>query len=246
MRLENKTAIVTGASRGIGRAIAEQFGKEGASLVLCSRHLDAVQRVAEDLQEQGVQVAVTEADISVKAQVESLIDFALKQYARIDILVNNAGITRDALLIRMKDEDWDQVIQTNLTGASYTIRAAARVMMKQRHGTIINISSVVGLIGNAGQANYAAAKAGLIGLTKSAAKELARRGIRVNAIAPGFIQTDMTARLASQDQEAYIAQIPLGAYGTPEDVAYAALFLASDESRYITGQVLQVDGGMVM
>ncbi len=246
MRLKNKVAVVTGASRGIGKAIAECFGKEGASLVLCSRNLDAVEAVAKPLRDQGCTVVAIAADVSVREQAENLITSAQEHFTRIDILVNNAGITRDSLLVRMKDEDWDQVIQTNLTGASYTIRAIARIMMKQRSGSIINISSVVGITGNAGQANYAAAKAGLIGLTKSAAKELARRGIRVNAIAPGFIETDMTSRLAPQDQERITTQIPMAVLGKPEDVAYGVLFLASDESCYVTGQVLQIDGGMVM
>lgn len=246
MRLEGKTAIVTGASRGIGRAIAECFAREGAALVICSRRLEAVEAVAQPLREAGHIVHPFQADVAVKEQVESLIAFAQEQFSRIDVLVNNAGITRDTLLVRMKDEDWEQVLQTNLTGAWYAMRAVARIMMRQRCGSIINISSVVGLTGNAGQTNYAAAKAGLIGLTKAAAKELAGRGVRVNAIAPGFIQTDMTARLPAQARESLLAQIPLGELGEPVDVAHGALFLASDESRYITGQVLSIDGGMVM
>lgn len=246
MRLKGKTAIVTGASRGIGRAIAERFAQEGASLVLCSRNSEAVEAVAAPLREQGAQIFVTQADIGVRNQVEALVEFALERLSRVDVLVNNAGITRDALLIRMKDEAWDQVIQTNLTGVLYATRAVARIMMKQKSGSIINISSVVGITGNAGQANYAAAKAGLIGFTKAVAKELARRGVRVNALAPGFIQTDMTAGLNPQDQESLMAQIPMAALGEAIDVANGALFLASDESRYVTGQVLQIDGGMVM
>jgi 3-oxoacyl-[acyl-carrier protein] reductase len=246
MKLKDKVAIVTGASRGIGEAIARKFCEEGASVMLCSRSASSVTAVAESFVREGWNAKSTQTDISNKADVEALVDLTQKEFSRIDILVNNAGITRDALFMRMKDEDWDAVLQTNLTGTAYCMRAVIRPMMRQKSGRIINISSVVGLMGNAGQANYAASKAGIIGLTKSIAKEVGRRGITVNAIAPGFITTDMTASLSEQDQQQTRERIPLGIFGLPEDVAEAALFLASEAARYITGQVIQVDGGMVM
>ena len=214
--------------------------------MLCSRVAFAVAAIAESLVAEGGIAKSTQADISNSADVEKLVDLTLQEFSRVDILVNNAGITRDALFMRMKDEDWDQVLQTNLTGTAYCMRQVIRPMMRQRGGRIINISSVVGLIGNAGQANYAASKAAIVGLTKSLAKEVGRRGITVNAIAPGFITTDMTAALSEQDQQKMLAVIPTGHFGEPEDVAELALFLATDAARYITGQVLQVDGGMVM
>ena len=246
MKLKDKVAIVTGASRGIGEAIARKFCQEGASVMLCSRSASSVTAVAESFVPEGWNAKSTQADISNKADVEALVDFTQKEFYRIDILVNNAGITRDALFMRMMDEDWDAVLQTNLTGTAYCMRAVIRPMMRQKSGRIINISSVVGLMGNVGQANYAASKAGIIGLTKSIAKEVGRRGITVNAIAPGFITTEMTASLSEQDQQQMRERIPLGIFGLPEDVAEAALFLASEAARYITGQVIQVDGGMVM
>ena len=246
MKLKDKVAIVTGASRGIGEAIARKFCQEGASVMLCSRSAESIGAIAESLSGEGGGAKSTQADISNKAEVEALVDLTLQEFSRIDILVNNAGITRDALFMRMKDDDWEAVLQTNLTGTAHCMRGVIRPMMRQKSGRIINISSVVGLVGNAGQANYAASKAGIIGLTKSVAKEVGRRGITVNAIAPGFITTDMTEKLPEKDQQKLLDAIPMGSFGAPEDVAEAALFLVSDAARYITGQTLQVDGGMVM
>ncbi|RKU39403.1 3-oxoacyl-ACP reductase [Candidatus Poribacteria bacterium] len=244
--LSGKTAIVTGASRGIGAAIAQRLCETGANVVLCSRTADAVREVAKTLEDKGHRVHAMAADISQKADVEALIEETTAQFSQIDILVNNAGITRDTLLMRLKDEDWNAVLQTNLTGTMYCTRAVLRPMIRQKSGRIINISSVVGLAGNAGQANYAAAKAGILGLTKATAKEVGARGITVNAIAPGFITTDMTAQISEQNQKQLLELIPLREFGHPEDVADAVCFLASDAARYITGQTLQVDGGMVM
>ena len=246
MTLKDKVAIVTGASRGIGEAIARKFCQEGASVMLCSRSAESVATIVESLSDEGGDAKSTQADISNKADVEALVDLTLKEFSRVDILVNNAGITRDALFMRMKDEDWDAVLQTNLTGTAYCMRTVIRSMMRQRSGRIINISSVVGIAGNAGQANYAASKAGIIGLTKSVAKEIGSRGITVNAITPGFIITDMTKKLSEADQQKMLEMVPAGSFGAPEDVAEAALFLASDAARYITGQTIQVDGGMFM
>jgi len=246
MSVKDKVAVVTGASRGIGAAIARKFCEAGAKVMLCSRTAEAVAAVAQTLSQEGWTAKSVQANVANREDAEALIEATLAEFNQIDILVNNAGITRDALLMRMKDDDWDAVLQTNLTGAAYCIRAAIRPMMRQKRGRIINISSVVGLMGNAGQANYAAAKAGMLGLTKAVAKEVARRGITVNAIAPGFITTDMTAQLSEQDQQKILSTIPAGHFGTPEDVAETALFLASDAAQYITGQVIQVDGGMVM
>lgn len=244
--LRGKTAIVTGASRGIGAAIARRLCEAGANVVICSRSADAVGEVAKTLENKGHTIHAIAADISQKPDVESLIEETTAQFSQIDILVNNAGITRDTLLMRLKDEDWHAVLQTNLTGTMYCTRAVLRPMIRQKSGRIINISSVVGLAGNAGQVNYAAAKAGIIGLTKATAKEVAARGITVNAVAPGFITTDMTAQISEQHQKQLLEMIPLREFGHPEDVADAVCFLASDAARYITGQTLQVDGGMVM
>ena len=244
--LRGKTALVTGASRGIGAAIARTLCEAGASVVLCSRSAEAVTQVADTLTGEGYTALATAADISKKSDVEALIQVALDQFSQLDILVNNAGITRDTLLMRLKDADWEAVLQTNLTGTMYCTRAVLRPMIRQKSGRIINISSVVGLVGNAGQANYAAAKAGILGFTKTIAKEVGARGITVNAIAPGFITTDMTAQIPEKNQQQLLDLIPLRHFGSPEDVADAVCFLASDAARYITGQTFQVDGGMVM
>lgn len=244
--LTGKTALVTGASRGIGAAIARKLCEAGANVVLCSRSSEAVAQIADTLKNEGYTAIYKAADISQKANVEVLIKMVLDRFSQLDILVNNAGITRDTLLMRLKDADWDAVLQTNLTGTMYCTRAVLRPMLRQKSGRIINISSVVGIVGNAGQANYAAAKAGIIGLTKATAKEVGARGITVNAIAPGFITTDMTAQIPEQNQKQLLELIPLREFGRPEDVANAVCFLASDAARYITGQTLQVDGGLVM
>lgn len=243
--LSGRVAIVTGASRGIGAAIALRLARCGASVVVnyAGSATAAASVVAEIVGGGGKAVAV-QADITNSDAASGLVDHAIEQFGALDIVVNNAGITRDGLLVRMSDDDWAAVIDTNLSGVFFTTRAAAKVMMKARSGSIINITSVVGLTGNAGQANYSAAKAGVVGLTKSVARELASRNVRVNAIAPGFIETDMTAKLSEPVREAARAQIAMGSFGSPDDIAAATAFLASDDARYITGQVLAVDGGM--
>lgn len=244
--LSGKTAIVTGASRGIGAAIAHRLCEVGANVVICSRSTESVSQTANALRDNGHTVHAIAADISKKENVDTLVEETINQFSQVDILVNNAGITRDMLLMRLKDEDWDAVLQTNLTGTMYCTRAVLRPMIRQKNGRIINISSVIGLMGNPGQASYAAAKAGIIGLTKTTAKEVGTRGITVNAIAPGFITTDMTAKIPEEFQNRLLELIPLQGFGTPEDVADTVCFLASDAARYITGQTIQVDGGMVM
>ena len=243
--LDGQTALVTGASRGIGRAVALALAAEGAEVVVnYASSPEAAEAVVAEIQAKGGSAYALKADVSDEASVDDLIKTVLKRSERIDVLVNNAGITRDGLLMRMKTEDWQAVINLNLTGVFLCTRAVTRPMLKQRSGRIINITSVVGLMGNAGQANYAAAKAGVVGLTRSSAKEMASRGITVNAVAPGFIATDMTKDLAA---DAILSAIPLGRFGTPDQVAGTVRFLAADPAAaYITGQVLQVDGGMVM
>lgn len=243
--LAGQTALVTGASRGIGRAIAIALGETGAEVVVnYSSSPDAAEEVVNTINSSGGKAYAIQANVAEEDEVNALIKTLLERSGRIDVLVNNAGITKDGLLMRMKTEDWQAVINLNLNGVFLCTRAVARPMLKQKSGRIINITSVVGLMGNAGQANYAAAKAGVVGLTQSSAKEFASRGITVNAVAPGFIATDMTKDLKA---EAILAAIPLGSFGTPEHVAGAVRFLASDPAAaYITGQVLQVDGGMVM
>lgn len=245
--LEERTAIVTGASRGIGKAIALKLASQGASVVINYNGSEGKAReVEQEIREQGGNASIYQCNVADYGQCEKFIQDVIAKYQRLDILVNNAGITKDGLLMKMKEEDFDQVLDTNLKGTFHTIRFAIRQMAKQRSGRIINMSSVSGVAGNAGQANYTASKAGVIGLTKAAAREVASRGITVNAIAPGFIETDMTDVLSEKVKEASIAQIPLGKFGKPEQVAAVAAFLASEEAGYITGQVIHVDGGMVM
>ncbi|MFO1477642.1 MAG: 3-oxoacyl-ACP reductase FabG [Verrucomicrobiota bacterium] len=245
-QLENQIAVVTGAGRGIGRAIALKFASEGADVVCVSRTVENSEKVAAEVRALGRKAWAVALDVADGAAVVASTEKMLADCGRVDILVNNAGVTRDGLLMRMSDADWDTVVDTNLKGAFLVARGFCRAMIKQRSGRIINISSVIGLIGNAGQCNYAASKAGVIGLTQSMARELASRGITVNAIAPGFIETDMTSVLKDEMRAALLKQIPLGSFGQGDDIANAALFLAGPGARYITGQVLTVDGGMVM
>jgi 3-oxoacyl-[acyl-carrier protein] reductase len=244
--LSDKVAIITGASRGIGRLIAVALAAQGAKIVASARNAEALETLTAEIKALGGDALAVVADVSVEADANNLIDRAVATYGKVDILINNAGITRDGLLLRMKSDDWDAVLDTNLKGAFLCTRAAAKFMSKQRSGRIINISSVVGQMGNPGQANYCASKAGLLGLTKSVARELARRNVTVNAVTPGFIVTDMTEDMTDKAREALTEQIPLGRLGEAEDVANAVLFLASDRSSYITGQVLGVNGGMYM
>lgn len=244
--LAGKVAVVTGAGRGIGRAIALRFAAEGADVVCVSRTADNAARVADEVRAAGRKAWAQAVDVADGAAVSAAAEQALAEAGKVDILVNNAGVTRDGLLMRMSEADWDAVLNTNLKGAFHFTRALTRSFLKQRSGRIINIASVIGLIGNAGQCNYAASKAGLIGFTKSVARELASRGITCNAIAPGFITTDMTAELGEEVRAALLQRIPLATLGEPEDIAQAALYLAGPGARYVTGQVLTVDGGMVM
>ena len=245
--LTGKIAVVTGGARGIGRAIALALAEEGAEVVINYHHSEERSlAVKEEIEARGGKAAVMQCDVSDYESCERFVSAVAEMCGRIDIWVNNAGITKDQLLMRMSEEAFDEVIETNLKGTFQCMRFVSRVMVKQRYGRIINLSSVVGIAGNAGQVNYAASKAGVIGMTKSAAKELAGRGITVNAVAPGFIETEMTSVLSEKVQEQAKNQIPLGHFGTPEDVASAVVFLASEQAKYITGQVLQVDGGMVM
>ena len=244
---ERKAAIVTGASRGIGRAAAVRLAKMGMDIVFTyNSGSQAAEETKALCEAEGARVLAVQADVSKSENCEKLAEKAMDFCGHIDVLVNNAGITRDALIIRMSDEQFDQVIDTNLKGAFYMMRAVSKQMMKQRSGRIINISSVVGVMGNAGQVNYAASKAGVIGMTKSLARELASRKVTVNAIAPGMIETDMTAAMPEKAKDAMKAAIPLGEMGRPEDIASAVAFLAGEDSRYITGQVICVDGGMAI
>ncbi len=245
-QLANQIAVVTGAGRGIGRAIALQFAAAGADIVCVSRTVENSEKVAHEVRALGRRAWAHAVDVSDAAAVGAAGEKILAECGRVDILVNNAGITRDGLLMRMSEEDWDAVLNTNLKGAFLFTKAFARSFIKQRSGRILNVASVIGLIGNAGQCNYAASKAALIGFTKSVARELASRGITVNALAPGFIETDMTAVLKPEMKVELLKQIPLNCLGQPDDIAQAALFLAGPAARYITGQVLTVDGGMVM
>lgn len=245
--MSEKIAVVTGGSRGIGAAIAKKLASQGMTVIInyCGSE-DRALAVKSEIEAAGGQAEAWRCDVSDCGQCESFVKTVMEKYGRIDVLVNNAGITRDGLMMRMTDEDFSRVIDTNLKGTFYMMRFVSRHMLKAKKGRIINMASVVGLMGNAGQVNYAASKAGVIGATKSAAKELASRGITVNAIAPGFIDTEMTGALSEKVQEQILTQIPLGTFGKPEDIANCAAFLASDEAAYITGQVIQVDGGMCM
>ncbi len=244
--LKERVAIVTGASRGIGKSIALLMARNGAKVVASARNLELLDSLVSEIKAFGGEAIAVAGDISKTEDANNLIAAAVESFGRIDILVNNAGITHDGLLLRMKDEDWDSVLDVNLKGAFICTRAAAKIMTKSRYGRIINISSVVGEMGNAGQANYCASKAGLIGLTKSNARELSKRNVTVNAVTPGFIVTEMTDELSDKVKDELAAHIPLGRLGEAEDIAEAVLFLASERSKYITGQVLGVNGGMYM
>jgi 3-oxoacyl-[acyl-carrier protein] reductase len=235
--------MVTGGAAGIGRVTAECFAKEGAKVAICDVNLEAGESTAKAL---GPEASFEKVDVADSTSVSNWVKGVADKYGQIDVLVNNAGITRDGLIMRMKEDDWDAVINVNLKSAFNCIKAVSKIMMRQRSGRIINLASVVGVTGNPGQANYVASKAGMIGLTKTVAKEIASRGITVNAVAPGFIETDMTAVLSDDVKEAMLSTIPLGKAGTPEDIADAILFLASDKAAYITGQVIHVSGGMYM
>ena len=245
-QLANQIAVITGAGRGIGRAIALKLAGAGADIVCVSRTAENAEKVAAEVRALGRKAWALAVDVADAAAVAAGAEKILAEPGKIDILVNNAGVTRDGLLMRMSDGDWETVLNTNLKGAFLFTRAFSRAMLKQRSGRIINISSVIGLIGNGGQCNYAASKAGLLGLTKAAAKEFASRGVTVNALAPGLIETDMTAVLSAEMKTELLERIPLKCFGRPEDVAEGALFLAGPGARYVTGQVLAIDGGMVM
>ena len=247
MILNDKVCVITGSSRGIGKAIAVEFAKKGAKLVInaTKESKDSI-KTLEELKELGCDARIVYADIRKADEAKALIETAVSEFGSVDVLVNNAGVTKDTLMLRMTEDDWDDVLDINLKGAFNTTKSAAHLMMKKKTGSIINITSVVGITGNAGQANYSASKAGLIGLTKTTAKEFSKKGIRCNAVAPGFISTDMTDKLSDDIKKKYFEQIPLQRFGTGEEVAKLCAFLASDLSSYITGQVINVDGGLVM
>ena len=245
MKLGGKTAIVTGAAQGIGKEIACSLAKEGANIVVSDIDLEHAEQTADQIRKIGRETLVIKADVSIPEEAANIVEKTIDKLGSLDILINNAGITRDNFILRMKDEDWDKVLAINLKGTFNCIKVAAKVMLKQRKGKIVNIASIIGLIGNAGQANYAASKAGVIALTKSCAKEFGARGITVNAIAPGFISTRMTEVLKEDTKQKMLGNIPLGRFGLATDVANLVLFLVSDEANYITGQVINVDGGMV-
>lgn len=246
MNLEGKVAIVTGAAQGIGKAIADKLGSAGCDIVIADISGDLLDKACDEISKKGVDVLGVKVDVSSFTSVEELVKKTLDKFKKIDILINNAGITRDNLLLRMSEEDWDRVLNINLKGAFNCIKTVSRQMLKQRSGVIVNVASIIGMIGNPGQANYSASKAGVIALTKTCAKELASRNIRVNAIAPGFIKTHMTDVLPDNVKEELKSRIPFNRLGLPEDVANLVLFLVSEDSNYITGQVVRIDGGMVM
>ena len=245
-RLDGKVALVTGGARGIGKAICERLAAEGAKLAIVDIMLDVAEETAGEFKAKGVEAAAFAADVSKLDSANETVDAVIKEFGQVDILVNNAGITRDTLMMRMSEQDWDMVIAVNLKGTFNFTKAVCRPMMKARSGKIVNVASVVGRMGNAGQANYSASKAGVIGLTKTTAKEFATRNIQVNAVAPGYIQTDMTGKLSDAATEAFMTVIPMKRGGTPEDVANVVYFLCSDDSSYVTGQVINIDGGMLM
>lgn len=245
-RFEGKVVVVTGSAHGIGFTIAERFAQEGALVIISDIAEDAVQQASKKLQEQGFKADGFVINVTDSSQVEATFKEIIAKHQRIDVLINNAGITKDTLIMRMKETDWDAVINVNLKGTFICTQKVSRYMLNQRAGSIINIASVIGIMGNIGQSNYAASKAGIIGLTKSTAKEFASRNIRANAVAPGFIETEMTAQLSAEVVENYAKAIPLQKMGKPVDVANACIFLASDEAQYITGQTIQVDGGLIM
>lgn len=244
--MKGRVAVVTGGARGIGLALTRALAAAGAKVVVSGRNQAALEEACAGIVASGGEAVAVAGDVSVEADADRLCERTLEAFGKAEILINNAGVTRDGLLLRMSDKDWDEVLDTNLKGAFHCTRAFARPMVRQRWGRVVNITSVIGLMGNAGQANYAASKAGLIGLTKAVAKELASRHITVNAVAPGFIDTAMTEALGEKARDALMERIPLGRLGKPEDVAHAVLFLCSEEAGYVTGQVLTVDGGMVM
>jgi 3-oxoacyl-[acyl-carrier protein] reductase len=246
MRLANKVALVTGGARGIGREIALLFAREGVDIVIGDVNLQEAEKTCSDIEALGRKAFSVELDVTSFLKVEAAINKILDKFTKIDILVNNAGITKDGLMLRMSEPDWDAVIAVNLKGTFNCTKAVSKVMIKQRSGKIVNIASIIGIIGNPGQANYSASKAGIIALTKTSAKELASRNININAVAPGFIQTEMTAKLPDELKQKMLGAIPLNKFGTPGDVANLCLFLVSEEASYITGQTIVVDGGMVM
>ncbi|MFH1622287.1 MAG: 3-oxoacyl-[acyl-carrier-protein] reductase [Candidatus Omnitrophota bacterium] len=245
MKLKDKVSLITGAARGIGKEIALAFAREGSDVVVCDVDLEAAQNTQKEIEGLGRRAMSFKVDVTDLRQIEEMANLILDKFSKIDILINNAGITKDNLILRMSEDDWDRVLSVNLKGAFNCMKIVSRHMLKKRYGKIVNVASIIGLIGNAGQANYAASKGGLIALTKSLAKELASRNINVNAVAPGFIETPMTEKLSEDYKKQMLENIPMGKFGKPEDVANVCLFLASSESGYMTGQVIVVDGGMV-
>ena len=246
MKLKDRVSLVTGAARGIGREVALHFAREGSDIVICDVDLEAAQNTQKEIEALGRRALSFKVDVTNLKQIDEMANLILDKFSKIDILINNAGITKDNLILRMPEEDWDKVLSVNLKGAFNCIKVVSRHMLKKRYGKIVNVASIIGMIGNAGQVNYAASKGGLIALTKSLAKELASRNINVNAVAPGFIQTPMTDKLPDNYRRQMLDNIPMGKFGSTEDVAKVCLFLASPESDYMTGQVIVVDGGMTM